>query len=539
MIDLHFRNSQEHRMKKLVSASAMALVSLSLIFMPSLRAQQAGQGTIQITDPAEFNAYQYASTQSSPPAKAQALENFLTTYPNSVVKTPVLDALIDTYQAMNQPDKALSAANRLLQIDPTNTKAIFMSVYIMKTECGKNVDSATGDSTDPKTCDDAAALAQKGLALPKPDGTSDDDWKKLTGATYPIYHSTIALDDLIAKKDSKDAISEYRTELMLYPPEATQAGPGLVDTLQLAEAYAKPDARDIVQACWFYARAWNFAPAAYKAQIEPKLEYWFKRYHGNLDGLDAVKTAAAQTLFPPATFSIVPAPTADKLAHDALVGGDPMKLNLEDKEFVLANGTPEDAQKLWTILQNQATPVPGIVISDPVTIFKVEVTTAASVKPREFTVNLTNPVACNALPAVPSDVKAAQDYILANGVKADTDALGDLLTDPAHARKIVIDPVVPVINVAVTQDAKDNKAPDFIVNLKTPISCKQAPAVGFEFKLQPADELDATYQTYKAIPATATRAATAQIVLSGGFIQSKKAVAEPVHHKPTAGHHAR
>ena len=55
----------------------------------------------------------------------------------------------------------------------------------------------------------------------------------------------------------------------------------------------------MVQAIWFYARAWNFAPPAYKAQIEPKLEYWYKRFHGNLDGLDAVKTASAQTLFPP------------------------------------------------------------------------------------------------------------------------------------------------------------------------------------------------------------------------------------------------
>src|SRR5208282_2497004 len=111
-------------------------------------------------------------------------------------------------------------------------------------------------------------------------------------------------------------------------------------TLQLAEAYAKPgDARDPVQAVWFYARAWNFAPPAYKAQIEPKLEYWYKRFHGGLDGLDAVKTASAQTLFKPDSVVISPAPTPPEIVHNVLANTpDLTKLNLEDKEFILANG---------------------------------------------------------------------------------------------------------------------------------------------------------------------------------------------------------
>ncbi|HZL51304.1 MAG TPA: hypothetical protein VFC37_10190, partial [Terracidiphilus sp.] len=283
-------------MKKLVLASVMALASISLVTAPTLRAQ-AAQSSDQITiqNPAEFNAYQTASTQTDPAAKAKALEDFLTAYPQSVVKKAVLDDLIDTYQAMGDADKQLSAASRLLQVDPANMKAIFVSVLLKKAQCGK--------TNDPQTCDDAAALAQKGLAAPKGAEVSDADWKKMTGATYPVFDSAIALDYLVSKQDFKSAIAEYRTELMLYPLPATQTGPGLVDTLQLAEAYAKPgDSRDMVQAVWFYARAWNFAPPAYKAQIEPKLEYWYKRYHGGVDGLDAVKAASAQTLFKPDAF---------------------------------------------------------------------------------------------------------------------------------------------------------------------------------------------------------------------------------------------
>ena len=59
-------------MKKVVFASLMVLTSMSLVTVPSLRAQDSG--TIQIKDPAEFNAYQTAYTQTDPKAKAAALE---------------------------------------------------------------------------------------------------------------------------------------------------------------------------------------------------------------------------------------------------------------------------------------------------------------------------------------------------------------------------------------------------------------------------------------------------------------------------------
>ena len=127
-------------MKKLVFASAMVLASICLAITPALRAQDAGQITIQ--DPAEFNAYQNFSTQTDPAQKCAAGESFLTTYPQSVVKKAVLDELIGCYEQTNQPDKVLSAASRLLQVDPNNMKAIYISVFIKKGQCSKNLDAS-------------------------------------------------------------------------------------------------------------------------------------------------------------------------------------------------------------------------------------------------------------------------------------------------------------------------------------------------------------------------------------------------------------
>jgi hypothetical protein len=197
---------------------------------------------------------------------------------------------------------------------------------------------------------------------------------------------------------------------------------------------------------------------------------------------------------------------------------------------------------LWAQLKGKATPVPGNVIADPATALKIVVTATATAKPKEYEVKLSNPVACNAVPPAPSElkVKEAQAYILANGIKADTDAMGDVLTESAaRIHKLEVAPAVTAINVAVTQDAKDNHIADFTVNLKEALSCKEAPAPGAVLGLlqNGAVELDGTYDTYSKVAATATAGPAAQIVLSGGFVQQKKG---PVHHtptKPSAAHH--
>ena len=446
-------------MKKIVFASVLALASISLV-APMLHAQEQPGGTISIKDPAEFNAYQMATTQSDPKAKAAALEQFLTQYPQSVVKSAVLDMLIDTYQQQGDGDKTLSAANRLLQVDPSNLKATAISVFIKKSQCAK--------TSDKQTCDDAATLANTGLKIQKPAAVSADDWTKQTGATYPLFDSTIALDDAVSKKDFKAAQDEYTEELKLYTEDQSRTV-GLSDTLLLAQAYSQPGTgQDLVKAVWFYARVWDFAPANYKSQIEPKLEYYYKKYHGGLDGLDAIKQQAQGSLFPPANLHIDPAKSPQEQIHDLIVQTpDLTTLALADKETILAFGSKEDADKLWSLLQGKQTPVPGIVIA----------ATASQIK------------------------------------------------------------------VAVTQDAKDAKIADFIVNLKEPLKDSEIPAVGFEFKTQPSAELDGTYDTYTQIPAadaqpaTATTpavAATAQraeIVLKDAFVQPEKKKA-PVHHAP-------
>ena len=83
------------------------------------------------------------------------------------------------------------------------------------------------------------------------------------------------------------------------------------------------------------------------------------------------------------------------------------------------------------------------------------------------------------------------------------------------------------------KDAKSAKTADFIVNMKEPIPEKEIPAAGSELKLlkDGGPELDGTYDTFTPVPPSATAAASAQIVLKDGILQTKKA---PVR-KPAPG----
>jgi hypothetical protein len=150
---------------------------------PAPQAQNSHQLTIN--DPDEFSAYAAAASQNDPAAKAAALERFLQAYPQSVTRKSVLNILMNTYRRQNDDASALSAAKRGLQMDPNDDEAIFVAVEIEMKACTR-----AGDS---QICNDAAALGQRGLGIPKPPAYTEEDWAKTTAITYPYYRAAIAM----------------------------------------------------------------------------------------------------------------------------------------------------------------------------------------------------------------------------------------------------------------------------------------------------------------------------------------------------------
>lgn len=379
-------------MKKVVLASMLAVATLVPAVVPAIPAcaqeSQSGQ-SLTIKDPAEYNAYTNAIGQSTPAAKAAAIEEFLQQYPNSVVKTQMLEQLVLAYQGTNDMSKVFDASKRLLQVDPNNLRALTLVVYVEKSQ-------ANGDQAK---LDDAATLAKHGLSATKPSDMSQDDFDKLKAVATPIFYDAVGADDL-AKKDYQAEISDITTELKAEQPAQTTAQPSLADTYYLGTAYVQlnsKDPSDLKNGIWFLARAAQYLPDPYKTQAEKAAEYWYSKFHGGMDGFDQIKQLAHDNVFPPATYNPTPAPpppSPQDLAHQAVTSTPDLKtLALTDKEFILANGNQADAQAVWAVLNGVTAEVPGQVIAATPDSVQLAVSDdAKNSQKADFTINMKKPL---------------------------------------------------------------------------------------------------------------------------------------------------
>jgi hypothetical protein len=143
----------------------------------------------------------------------------------------------------------------------------------------------------------------------------------------------------------------------------------------------------------------------------PLAKFCYKKYHGADDGYDAVTAAVQTNLNPPADFKIKPAPSpADIVAGVISSTPDLSTLAISDKEFILANGKPEDAAKVWDTMKGKSVQFPDstvIAVSD--TALQVAVSDdAVQSKTADFTFQLAAPL--KTPPAVGAKVTVSGTY---------------------------------------------------------------------------------------------------------------------------------
>ena len=389
-------------MKKFLYASVLAIATIIIMnSAPLALAQSSGQPTLTIKDPAEYNAYTTAVSQATPQAQEAAMEQFLLQYPQTVVKMDILQRLMGTYQQTGNIDKMLGAAKRLLVMDPTNLRALALSTYILRSQAAQKTNPAESQPLN----DQAAQYAQQGLKTTAPSGDTGN-FDKIKSAVAPIFYGAIASDDL-NKKDYAGAIRYFHSELKAMPVAQTTQGGGLQDTYLLGNAYLQQNPQDQINAIWYLARAAGYAPEPFHTQIEKAAEYWYKKYHGGLDGYDQVQAQAKANLDPAVGFTIQPAPpppSPQDLASQTVASTpDLSTLALADKEFILSNGKPDDAGKVWATMKGVTTKVPGIVISaTPSQILLAVSDDAQQSKKADFTINMKKPL--RKTPAVDSTI---------------------------------------------------------------------------------------------------------------------------------------
>jgi hypothetical protein len=366
----------------------------------------AAAGQVQM-DPAEFAVYDAAvNKQTTPQTQAPALEAYLTQFPKSAVKADVLQRIMIDYSQFDHA-KAIDAADKVLQLSPNNLQAYTIEVAYRR----EAAEAATDPATKQSGLDSAASYAQKGLTATKPEGMSDTDFTALKNFATPTFYSAIGTAAL-NKKDAAGAVAAFKSELAAMKVEDTQKpGTALQDTYYLGQAYYQSTPPDYVNCTFYTTRAASYAPDNFKAQLQPLASYCYKKYHGGTDGYDAVVTAAKANLNPPAGFTIVAAPSAADIAAKTIAETpDLATLALSDKEFILQNGKPADAEKVFDTVKGKNTEIPdATVISATADQLQVAVSDdAVQSKTADFTYNMKTPL--KTVPAVGAKVSLTGTY---------------------------------------------------------------------------------------------------------------------------------
>lgn len=276
----------------LVSAVA-ALAWLLPLIAQSSSATPTSQKVIK--NPAEYNTYVHALELKNLAQKAAAFESFVAHYPHSIVKREALEQAMAAYQQLGNAAKVESLADKILQIEPDNARALAIVVFIKRSK------ATQGDKVASAALGPESERGLKGVAhWPKPEGMGAAEFKKLRRQMTSIFEGAAGFAALQAKDYGK-AREHYRKAITAEPNDLPNAY-----QLSIAELQMKPlDTAGF----WHVARALKLASGRAAAQ-KAILGYgkaMYVRYHGSEEGWDAIVVAAAKQAIPPRGFSVKPA----------------------------------------------------------------------------------------------------------------------------------------------------------------------------------------------------------------------------------------
>jgi hypothetical protein len=369
-------------------------------------AQSAQTSQKQIKDPGEYNAYVNAIQQTNPAQKAQALEAFVQTYPNSVMKEDALELLMAAYQQAGDAPKTIEAAKRLLQANSNNVRALALLAYNYRAEASK------GGPQMQQNLDQARQYGEQGLQalhnLQKPEGMSDADFGKFRNQTGSIFDGVVGFAALQAK-DYAAAGKSLREAV------AQEAQPNISDIYPLATADLESKPMN-PEGFWFIVKASQLAQGAGQQQILDYGRSKYARYHGSEQGWPELvnEAKASSSILPPAGFTVTaapPPPSPEQQAADLVKNKDPKQMSFAEWELVLSAGDQQARDAVWNVIKDKAVKLAASVIS--VTSTAVELAGSADdieAKKADISLTMTRAIPARLLPKV-GDMMAFQGTV--------------------------------------------------------------------------------------------------------------------------------
>ena len=376
-------------MRKFLQTMLIALTAIALA-APAL-AQAPGQKK-EIKDPAEYNSYVGATQQTNPQAKISGLLDFLQRYPNSVVREDALEHLMTAYQQTGDAPKAMETVARLLEASPNNLRALAVMAYSKRQAALAGQDAA-------KNAADAEEMGQRGLktlaGAAKPEGMSDPDWAKLKQQYSLVFNSAVGFGEL-QKKNMTEAARHLQQAVQVDPTQ-------FYDVYYLGVAYVQQDPIK-PEGLFYLARAANLSNG--NADVLKFGKYYYGKYHGGMDGWDALVSQTQTTLLPPEGFTITPAPTLADQARALVNSKDPKMMSFAEWELILGAGEPPVADKVWNTIKGQSVEFAGQVISATRSTLLIAATVDAIEKNQpDVEVSMSTPLPLRLVPKAGSEIQ--------------------------------------------------------------------------------------------------------------------------------------
>jgi hypothetical protein len=268
------------------------------------------------------------------------------------------------YQALNNTAKMEETANKLLEIDPSNLRAILLLSYMFPRTYNAQ------DAMKDQKLNTAGENARKGLAalqsLQPPDGVAPEQFQQQKAQSESVLRQTMGFVAL-EKGDFPTAQRELRQSAEAKSDDA-------LGFYWLGRTYLSQKPPDYEQGLWAMARSVSITGpaalnAATKTQFQDYLRQAYEARHGSTEGLDDLMAQATASPFPPPGFHIM---TAEEMAPpEPEPEPEPVReltVKVEEladfatiREYLQAGGIK--SEDTWTLLKGAGLPLPGKVIS--------------------------------------------------------------------------------------------------------------------------------------------------------------------------------
>jgi len=155
----------------------------------------------------EYDAFNAMANEKDPNKKIQLAEAFLQKYQNSDFKDLVDVQEMQTYQQLNQPDKAMDAARKALQVDPDNLDALRYLSFVFPFVYKPDAPDAATKLTEAET------NAKHGLELinkiQKPANVPEDQFNQAIKGLRAVFNGTVGFVAL-QRKDYPAAVTSFK-----------------------------------------------------------------------------------------------------------------------------------------------------------------------------------------------------------------------------------------------------------------------------------------------------------------------------------------